>query len=70
MVLTGSWSSSGFPVTLTEFKSNLIKGFLTDINPKGLNSLRPKTFISKLYNCVLGKKFILLYKSCPFNFIV
>ena len=54
-VLIGAWSSSGFPVTFNELRSNFIKGFLTDIKPKGFNSLRPKTFISKLYSIVFGK---------------
>ena len=61
----GVCSSSGSPVTFKEFKSNLINGFLTPIIPKGFNSLKPNTLISKLYKVVCGLYLIFLSNSCP-----
>ena len=61
IVWTGAWESSGFPVTFREFRSNLIKGFLTAINPNGFNSRKPKTHISQLYSLVLGMNSILSF---------
>ena len=52
-------------MTFNEFKSNLINGFLTAIKPNGFNCLKPKTFISKLYNVVSGLNFICCFNVSP-----